>query len=472
MPTYKVTDSLTGKVARLTGDSPPTGQEIEQIFNSAVEKKNDMAWDEVATKALENLPESAVNYGKSLIYPFQHPIQAGLNIRDIVVGGVGKVFPGAASNEQTAKFDALKTQLSNRYGGYENIKNTIATDPIGFLGDASTVFTGGGAAAARVPGIVGKVGKTVANAGRSIEPFYMAKQAAGQTKRLIPKTAPLRLYESAIKPPAPTAKFNRAEQAKVMQAGIDAGIMPTEFGIDKLQGIIDDLNGQIMGKIKNGSQSGMTVSTADIAKRLDDADSFFINMPDSDSYLSAIDKVRQGVLSKGDNLTLEQTQKMKQTIYKVMQNSYGELSTATKEANKAVARGAKEEILNIFPEINDLNSKESLLLKLEPIIEKAQGRVNKRDLMGIGTPIAGAAMSSVSTPGIGAAAWVAKAVLDNPKVKAYLAIALNKAKKGKVDPGWVDQRLALYAMGEIGQSVDASNINGWQTETPIPPLEQ
>lgn len=34
MPTYKVTDPTTGKVLRLTGDSPPTEQELEQIFSS------------------------------------------------------------------------------------------------------------------------------------------------------------------------------------------------------------------------------------------------------------------------------------------------------------------------------------------------------------------------------------------------------------------------------------------------------
>ena len=32
MPTFKVTDNITGKTLRLTGDSPPTEQELEQIF--------------------------------------------------------------------------------------------------------------------------------------------------------------------------------------------------------------------------------------------------------------------------------------------------------------------------------------------------------------------------------------------------------------------------------------------------------
>jgi hypothetical protein len=32
MPTYKVTDPTTGKSLKLTGDSPPTEQELEEVF--------------------------------------------------------------------------------------------------------------------------------------------------------------------------------------------------------------------------------------------------------------------------------------------------------------------------------------------------------------------------------------------------------------------------------------------------------
>jgi len=34
MPTYKVTDPSTGKTLRLTGDSPPSETELNQIFSS------------------------------------------------------------------------------------------------------------------------------------------------------------------------------------------------------------------------------------------------------------------------------------------------------------------------------------------------------------------------------------------------------------------------------------------------------
>ena len=34
MPTYRIKDPSTGRTIRLTGDSPPTEQEIEEVFRS------------------------------------------------------------------------------------------------------------------------------------------------------------------------------------------------------------------------------------------------------------------------------------------------------------------------------------------------------------------------------------------------------------------------------------------------------
>jgi len=255
----------------------------------------------------------------------------------------------------------------------------------------------------------------------------------------------MRLYESAVKPGAPSAQFSRGEQLKVLQAGLDAGISPNQFGIDKLEGLIGDLNSQIMAKIQGGTRGGQTVSRDSILSRLDDTEVFFNQMPNPKSYLNAIDEVRQGMLdTKLANIPLDKAQNMKQTIYKVIKDSYGELSTATKEANKAIARGTKEELVNIFPELQTLNNKESLFLRLEPMIEKASGRINKRDIMGIGTPIASGAAAAIAGPAAGKATLVAKALLENPRAKTYIAILLNKANKGGLGNGIMDTRIAEY----------------------------
>lgn len=52
MPTYKVTDPKTGKVMRLTGDSPPSQQELEEIF-SQFEVKQERSFGEKAGGVLD-----------------------------------------------------------------------------------------------------------------------------------------------------------------------------------------------------------------------------------------------------------------------------------------------------------------------------------------------------------------------------------------------------------------------------------
>lgn len=416
-----------------------------------------MSWGDVAETAISNIPSSGVEYGKTIAQPFLHPVDTVTGMRDIAFGGLGKVIPGADVGDQQAKFDAFRRYLADRYGGYENIKRTIANDPVGALADVSSVFTGGGSIAAKLPGMAGKIGSAANSFGRVIEPVNRAKRFVGTVADMaVPDKLPLKMYESAIKPKAPSAKFTREQQIATLQAGLDAGITPTGKGIEKIDDIVSRLNDQIMGKIDEGTKAGARIKVPDVVQRMDSAYEFFSRLPDSETPLAALDKIRDGMLAKGPTMSIAEAQKVKQAIYKVLKDSYGELSTATKEANKAIARGIKEEIATIFPEIKSLNNQESLMLRLEPLIEKAAGRISKRDMLGIGTPMAGMAGASMFGPKAGMALWLTKAVVDNPSVKTYLAIALNKAKKGGMGPGFVEQRLAAYWAGKMAEQEQQS----------------
>ena len=108
----------------------------------------------MATKALENAPESM---GKNLFGAAQtilHPINSAQSLLDITNGALQKVLPNTINSimPNSTKGNIEKANMAgeyfkNRLGGIENIKNTIATDPIGFLADASTLLGGAGALA-------------------------------------------------------------------------------------------------------------------------------------------------------------------------------------------------------------------------------------------------------------------------------------------------------------------------------------
>jgi hypothetical protein len=169
-------------------------------------------------------------------------------------------------------------------------------------------------------------------------------------------------------------------------------------------------------------------------------------------------------------------QAMKQGTYGVLKGKFGEQGSAAVEAQKALARGLKEEIASQFPEINNLNAAESKLLDLQPILERAVSRISNHQIIGIGTPVTGAAAKAVT--GSGSAAVVAsalKAVLDNPTVKSRIAIAVSKSSKVPIGQAMArvqaySSALAVPAAGLASRDAQAysSADNPSQPTTPQP----
>lgn len=144
-----------------------------------------MSWRDVPRQALKNIPDSAGQFASSLVEPILHPINTAKAVYQAGSGALRKLA-GAEPNEDTAVADAVGKFFSDRYGGMENFKKTIATDPVGFAADVSTVLTGGGALAAKVPGMIGQTGKAVSAVGRAIDPLAGAAKAVGAVgKRVV-----------------------------------------------------------------------------------------------------------------------------------------------------------------------------------------------------------------------------------------------------------------------------------------------
>lgn len=132
----------------------------------------DMDWKDVGSGVLRNLPKSTVQLVKDMVHPVLHPIDTAKTVGELVVGGVQKLIPGEQSSEPTA--DAVWDFIVERYGSPEAAKRALSTDPAGVLSDATMVLTGGGAIAARAPGMAAKLGKVAGAAGDVIDPIAMA----------------------------------------------------------------------------------------------------------------------------------------------------------------------------------------------------------------------------------------------------------------------------------------------------------
>ena len=282
---------------------------------------------------------------------------------------------------------------------------------------------------------------------------------------LLGKT-PEAAYESALKP---STNLSQTDRAAIVQTGLQNAIPVSRAGVEKIGDLIDDLNAKIERTIADDPNRPIdpnAVATRTAATRQKFAQQ--VNaMPD----LNAIEASRQQFLQEqgapvnaqgqvtgpAPPIGAADAQAMKQGTYRVLAGKYREQGSATVEAQKALARGLKEEIATQFPEVSNLNSAESKLLDLQPVLERAVNRISNHQLIGIGTPVAGAAAQAVTgSTTIGKVAMVAKAVLDNPNVKSRLAIAVSKG--GGIPYAQALARVQSYATS-LGSASSASQEN-------------
>ena len=148
---------------------PPVKSQSEwDAFPAA--NKRPLAWGDVGSQALSNAGSSAKKLVTDTIEPFLSPIETAKNIGRLGMGTVQKFTGGG---EYTPYADAVGAALKDRYGGMENIKRTIAADPVGVMADVGSVLTGGGALLRQLPkagGIANVVSKVV----NVVDPFSIA----------------------------------------------------------------------------------------------------------------------------------------------------------------------------------------------------------------------------------------------------------------------------------------------------------
>lgn len=148
-----------------------------------------MGWGEVATSAVQNIPKSAMEFGGNIVHAVTHPIETVKAVADVGYGGLSKAAGAVgvpmdtkAKAEREQSFDAVAGFFADRYGGVENLKKTLADDPVGFAADVSAVLLPANIAA-RAPGVTGKVAQTVSAVGRAVDPVNAAAKAVKATGR-------------------------------------------------------------------------------------------------------------------------------------------------------------------------------------------------------------------------------------------------------------------------------------------------
>lgn len=175
-----------------------------------------------------------------------------------------------------------------------------------------------------------------------------------------------KLMNSALKP---TIKMHQSgDAAQAVDTLLQRGISPTEKGVEKLGGLIEDVDNQISGLV---SSSNKTISKQKVINYLNDVRNKFGSQVNPSGDLSAIQNAGdQFAAHPGiptDDISVPLAQELKRGTYKVLSGKYGQLGSADTEAQKALARGLKEELVNAVPEIGPLNAEQSALITAKKV---------------------------------------------------------------------------------------------------------
>jgi hypothetical protein len=114
---------------------------------------------EVPFQAIKNAPSSAARFAGGLYDVITSPVQTAKGVLDIGAGAIQSVLPQTvvdwvnrfeanpeAGRQVVEAARAAGGVIADRWGGYENIKRTLAEDPVGAAADLSTLLAGGAGA--------------------------------------------------------------------------------------------------------------------------------------------------------------------------------------------------------------------------------------------------------------------------------------------------------------------------------------
>jgi hypothetical protein len=243
-----------------------------------------------------------------------------------------------------------------------------------------------------------------------------------------------RLMQSAVKPTL--EQLRSGDAAVATRVMLDQGINPTRGGVDRLRGLIDDTDNAIGTAIAG---SNAQVDKQAVLNTLGGTRAKFMQQATPQGDLAAIQAAEDAFMAHpaypGPTIPVQAAHDLKKGTYAVLSKKYGQLGSADTEAQKAIARGLKDEVAAAVPGISDLNAKQSDLLRALKVVERRALMESNKNPMGLASlaPTPGnlamfmadksALLKSLAARGMNSAAKPTGRVmglLDNPALLPYV----------------------------------------------------
>jgi hypothetical protein len=459
----------------------PDSMPMEEInkhvatFMGADTKKQEpsLSWADVPGQALGNALPSAGRFAGDMVDAVTSPWQTAKAIGNTALG-FGQMAVGAQGEERKLA-EGMKAYFADRYGSEEGFKKALATDPVGVLADASTVFTGaggvlkGGATVAAKAGMAGRateaagaLGRAASTAGAWTDPISIAgklspvvTKPASKVKDWILAGQPFeeKLMTSALKPSTTLAPDVRQG---IIRTAIDEKILPNNAGYAKLQKMMEDQRGVIDGMISDQSPTLLNAQEALDAARQSNWGGIHSNTVAPSASQRAAERVFKDFADTyGDTISLEKAQEIKTKTNAALneKQKYGVLAGPGDEAQKSLVKAVKEKIEAAVPGISEENAVLGALMALDNNqIERAIARSQNNNMFGLtagqmASAKFGAAGSAAGGllagfPGVVVGGLVGKAVSE-PANAARAALAVQAMKNASAKVGGLLDRVPL-----------------------------
>lgn len=201
------------------------------------------------------------------------------------------------------------------------------------------------------------------------------------TKNLAPG-----LMQSSLKPVLSQLQSGDADRA--IKTLLQEDVSPNAAGMNKLSGKVNELNTRISELVNNAPNVISKQKVLNIANQIRARLSLPVNSSkDIEALNQSLNEFASHPLLQGsDAISVPLAQQMKQETYRSLgDKAYGELGSASRESQKALARGLKEEIAANVPAVQGLNQRESDLLNAMNVIERRALLEGNKNPLGLGT---------------------------------------------------------------------------------------
>jgi hypothetical protein len=329
---------------------------IGEPTTSATPQKRNYSLAEIPLQAAISAPSDVVDIAKSTYNAFKPSnISSTLGgLGDVLAGGTRAaakaILPEKAFN-YIESFDAPETtqriserasaagqQLADQYGGYEEIKRSLAEHPVSTAMDAATILTGGGTIASRAPGLAGRLGETAIKAGQAIDPLTGTVKALS----VLPKATAVPLW------------WKTGASYKSLDDAARAGLTGNPVFMDHLRG---------------------AASAEDMVNSIDDAVKT-ISKDASDNYVQKMGNMAQGPLPFDK-------------IDDAYNKAYGEARSLGKIKDQSMAAAVNEVKTEIdnwknqsHPMANNIQDMDALKQRIDEIIGNYRGDSRAQKILG------------------------------------------------------------------------------------------